>query len=97
MATLALLTRWTIEPSLDGVPEGGWVFSPAVHGRGLAVEAVHAALAWIDRHYEAPTTTCLIHQDNARSIHLAETIGYREYARSTFRNVPVVQFRRERP
>ena len=28
-----------ISPSLDGLPEGGWVFATEVHGRGIATSA----------------------------------------------------------
>jgi RimJ/RimL family protein N-acetyltransferase len=33
---------------LAGMPEAGWVFAPAAHGRGLAREAVTAALLRFD-------------------------------------------------
>ncbi len=38
--------RREIEPSLEGVPEIGWVLTPQGHGRGFATEAAGAALAW---------------------------------------------------
>jgi RimJ/RimL family protein N-acetyltransferase len=83
-----------IEPSLDGMPEGGWVFAAAAHGQGLATEAVQAALAWGDRHWAGQTTTCIIGVDNVASIRVARKCGYREHVRSVFKGSPVVQFRR---
>lgn len=83
-----------ITPSLDGLPEGGWVFSPEAHGRGIATEALGAALGWMDSHAIAPATTCIINWDNAASIRVAEKTGYREVARSVFRDSDVIQFRR---
>ncbi|RIH91060.1 GNAT family N-acetyltransferase [Meiothermus granaticius] len=89
--------RREIDPPLDGMPEGAWVLSSEVHGRGVATEAVRAALEWIDRHYHGNTTTCIIDPENAASIRLAEKVGYREYARSHYKDAKVIQFRRQRP
>lgn len=86
--------RRDIAPSLVGTPEGGWVFSPAVHGRGIAGEALQAALAWMDRHHAGATTSCIIDPGNAASIRVAERAGYREHARSDYKGSPVIQFRR---
>jgi len=83
-----------ITPSLDNMPEGGWVFSPESSGRGIASEAVRAALAWMDTHVPGQTTTCMISPENAASIRIAEKHGYRQFAQSEFRGLPVIQFRR---
>lgn len=83
-----------ITPALDGMPEGGWVFSPRVHGSGIATEAIRAALGWMDRRQGAGTTSCIIAPENAASIRVAEKCGYREFARSEFKGSPVIQFRR---
>jgi RimJ/RimL family protein N-acetyltransferase len=83
-----------ITPSLDGMPEGGWVFSPVAHGRGIAAEAVQAALGWIDNHLSGKTTTCIIAQENVASIRIAVKLGYREFARAEFKGSQVLQFRR---
>lgn len=81
-------------PSLGGLPEGGWVFSSAAHGRGLASEALAAALAWSDRHLAGQATTCMIDVDNAASVRVARKAGYREFERSSFKGSPVLLFRR---
>lgn len=83
-----------IDPPLHGMPEAGWVFAPAVHGRGLAGEAVTAVLAWADRHLPRRTTACIISPDNTASLRLAARCGYLEHARTTFKDSPVIQFRR---
>jgi RimJ/RimL family protein N-acetyltransferase len=83
-----------ITPSLDGMPEGGWVFTPAVHGQGIATEAVQAAVAWLDAHLGGGTTTCIIDSGNAASIRVAAKCGFREFVRTEFKGTPVVQFRR---
>jgi RimJ/RimL family protein N-acetyltransferase len=60
----------------------------------MASEAVQAALAWADRHFAGGTTTCIVGVDNVASIRIAQKTGYREYARSEFKDKQVIQFRR---
>ena len=38
-----------IVPSFEGVPESGWAFVPAVHGRGMASEVVRGFHDWAKR------------------------------------------------
>jgi RimJ/RimL family protein N-acetyltransferase len=83
-----------ITPSLDGMPEGGWVFSSGVHGHGVASEAVRAALGWMDKNFCGQTTTCIVDMENASSIRLAKKNGYREFATAEFKGTPVIQLRR---
>jgi len=84
-----------ISPPLEGLPEGGWVFSTEAHGRGMATEAVNAALAWMDEKFGAKTTACIIGPGNAASIRVAQKVGYQEYCRSEFKGSQVIQFRRQ--
>ena len=35
-----------IQPSIQGLPELGWVLASRAHGKGYATEAVRAAIAW---------------------------------------------------
>ncbi len=86
--------RRDISPPFDGIPESGWVFQSQSHGSGYATEAMQAALAWMDRHHGGDITTCVIHSENAASIRVARKLGYTEHARSDFRGVQVIQFRR---
>ncbi len=41
--------RRAILPSIEGLPEAGWVLAPWAHGKGYATEAIGAALDWLDR------------------------------------------------
>ena len=84
-----------IEPSLDGMPEIGWVLAPRFHGKGYATEAARAAVAWGDEHFGAIKTVCLIQPQNLASIRVAEKFGYREYARSTYKEHDVIMLSRE--
>ncbi|MFO1058004.1 MAG: GNAT family N-acetyltransferase [Dongiaceae bacterium] len=66
-----------IEPSIKGIPEAGWVLSTRAHGRGIATEALAAALAWLwaqghDR------SVCLVAPQNRASLRVAEKAGYRD-------------------
>ncbi len=83
-----------IKPSLNEMPEIGWVFAPRVHGKGYATEAVQAALAWGDDHFGDRKTCCLIQRENAASIRLAEKCGYREWQASVYKEHEVLLFTR---
>lgn len=60
---------------LDGLPETGWVLSPASHGHGYALEALSCVLKWADVEVATPTI-CIITSGNSPSIRLAERTGY---------------------
>ena len=64
------------EPSFAGIPEVGWILAPEWHGKGVAGEAMTAALAWGDRHIDHPRFACIIHPENAPSIRLGERLGF---------------------
>jgi len=83
-----------IEPSIDGTPEIGWVLVPRFHGKGYATEGVRAVIAWGDEHFGAIQTACLIQSENLASIRVAEKCGYREYARSTYKEHEVIMLSR---
>jgi RimJ/RimL family protein N-acetyltransferase len=84
-----------IEPSLKGMPEIGWVLASRAHGKGYATEAVRAAVAWGDAHFEGARTACIIAPENAASMRVAEKCGYRELACTTYKGKPTVMFTRE--
>lgn len=83
-----------MQPSIEGTPETGWVLSPWAHGRGLATEAVRAALAWGRTHLPSQRTVCLISPENLASIRVAEKCGYREFHRTTYKGQPTLLFER---
>jgi RimJ/RimL family protein N-acetyltransferase len=84
-----------IEPGFEGLPEAGWVLAPQAHGKGFGTEAVKAIMAWGDEKFTAGQTVCIINPENTASICVAQKCGYHEFARSTYKGAPVVQFRRE--
>lgn len=88
-----------IEPSIKGVPEVGWVLSRHMHGKGLATEAVRAALAWGDTRFRTVhsglgRTVCIIHPEHARSIRVAQKCGFQELQRTTYHGEPTILFAR---
>jgi RimJ/RimL family protein N-acetyltransferase len=83
-----------IQPSLNGVPELGWILAAAAHGKGYATEAVRAAVAWGDQHLQGGRTVCLIHPENLASMRVAEKCGYKEFHRTIYKHHTAVMFER---
>ena len=83
-----------IEPLGVDTPEMGWVMAVEVHGRGYATEAVAAAQAWGDAHFPHARTVCLVHPENQASLRIAAKFGYREYARTIYKDAPLVLLER---
>lgn len=88
--------RRDIQPPLDGIPEIGWIFRTAVHGQGLASEAVSAALVWGDANLESDRTVCIIDPEHAASIRVAQKNGYREFKRTVYMGQPALLLDRRR-
>ena len=63
-------------PELEGVPEAGWAFVPDAWGRGLATEAMGAALAWSDETMGRPEIRCIIDPGNGASQGVAAKLGF---------------------
>ncbi len=59
----------------DPFPEAGWVLDPAMHRRGLGLEAAQAAHDWFDR-VIAGRTVCIVTPDNRASLKVAAALGY---------------------
>ncbi len=85
--------RRHLDPPFDA-PELGWGVHPRFQGRGLAFEALSAALAWCDDALNAPRTVCMISPDNGPSLALAGRAGYASYAETTYKGDPVALFER---
>jgi RimJ/RimL family protein N-acetyltransferase len=79
-----------IVPSMQGVPELGYVLAPWCHGKGYATQAVRAVLDWGDEHFSDPRTVCMIAPENLASIRVAEKCGYQIFERSTFAGGPAL-------
>ncbi|MBC6988186.1 GNAT family N-acetyltransferase [Hymenobacter sp. BT491] len=86
--------RRDLTPSIEGMPEIGWVLAPRVHGLGYATEAVQAALEWGEQHFEPKQIACIIDPDNAASLRVAHKFGFQEIARTTYNNEPILVLQR---
>lgn len=82
------------EPSIEGIPEMGWVLDPWCHGRGYASEAVAAAIAWGEATLDAREFACIIDPDNAPSINVALKAGFAQTAETTYKDGPILVFKR---
>jgi RimJ/RimL family protein N-acetyltransferase len=79
------------------LPEAGWTFVTAAHGKGIGSEASRAAITWADERLGASRTWCLIAESNEISQKLAARMGYRQSDRVMHLDKPALIFTRERP
>jgi len=79
-----------LTPSIQGIPEIGWVLAPRVHGLGYATEAVTAVLAWGEQQFATAQTVCIIDPDNAGSLRVAHKFGYQHLALTTYKEHPIL-------
>jgi RimJ/RimL family protein N-acetyltransferase len=86
-----------MEPSIEGEPELGYVFAPAVHGQGIAREACAAVITWADANLGASSYPAIISPENEASIRLAERLGFRRGPDALYRGEKIALFRRQRP
>lgn len=78
-------------------PEAGWVIDPAHAGKGYATEGMLAACQWLDASGAHQRSFCMIGQDNARSIRVADKLGYRFGLDANFGDDVVAVYTRDNP
>jgi RimJ/RimL family protein N-acetyltransferase len=76
-------------------PEQGWALHPAMHGKGYATEAADAMIRWAEQCFGRTDFVCMIAPENDPSLRVAEKLGYREFARTTYKGDPSVLLRRQ--
>lgn len=81
-------------PSIEGIPEIGWMFLPVAQGQGYAIEAVGAALKWADDMGRHSQTVAIINPSNAASIRLARKVGFDEGVAARYGMETILLFRR---
>jgi RimJ/RimL family protein N-acetyltransferase len=83
-----------ILPSIEGTLEAGWVLSTAAHGKGIAEEAMRAALAWAERDHATKRVTCVIRPNHFASLRIAAKLEFTELLRTDYNGSPIVVFER---
>jgi RimJ/RimL family protein N-acetyltransferase len=81
-------------PSIEGLPEMGWIFAPHAQGKGYASEAVRAALAWANEALGSRELVAIIASENAPSIRLAEKCGFSVRQEALYNGEPILIVRR---
>jgi RimJ/RimL family protein N-acetyltransferase len=66
-----------------------------VHGRGYATEAVAAAILWGEKHFGRLRFSAIIGHENEPSLKLARKFGFKEVARTTYKEHPTIVLYRE--
>src|SRR5688572_9328375 len=79
-----------LEPSIEGLPEAGWVLAPWAHGQGFATEALRAAMDWGKSRIGGERTVCIIDPDNQASLRVAGKCGFSEVLRTTYMGDPTI-------
>lgn len=83
-----------LRPSIEGLPEMGWLIAPSAQGQGLASEAVLAALQWAEEALKGREIVAIIAHANAPSIRVAEKGGFTVREEASYRSEPILLFRR---
>jgi RimJ/RimL family protein N-acetyltransferase len=86
-----------IAPSIEGLPELGYIFASEVHGQGYAREACDALLGWADRALDADKTVAIISVANEPSMKLAQRLGYERQPDGVYRDEPISLWQRRNP
>lgn len=86
--------RRGLGPDFDEDDEAAWVFTGAVHGKGMAQEAARAALAWYDHTRQHRLSVCVIRPQNEASLRLAAKLGYQTYDERLYRERPILLLER---
>jgi RimJ/RimL family protein N-acetyltransferase len=81
-------------PSIEGLPEMGWIFAPHAQGKGYASEAIAAGLAWADQTLGRPEMAAIISHGNEASIRVAEKSGFSLREEALYNGEPILLFRR---
>lgn len=83
-----------MHPSIEGLPEMGWLLTADAHGKGYASEAVAAGLGWADTALAGQEIVAIIDPGNARSIRVAEKAGFGGREEAAYKGETILIFRR---
>jgi len=83
-----------MSPSIENIPEMGWIMARQAQGQGYATEAALAALAWADEALGGGEIVAIISHENAPSIRIAEKAGFTAREEAVYKGEPILLFRR---
>jgi len=83
-----------LTPSFEGKMEAGWGLVTECHGKGIASEALKAALSWADENYPDLDIVCMIAPDNKSSIQLAEKHGFHFWIQTKYKEFDSLFYQR---
>jgi RimJ/RimL family protein N-acetyltransferase len=83
-----------MQPSIEGIPEMGWIFAPYAQGQGFATEAVLGGLRWADEALAGREIAAIIDPSNGPSIRVAERGGFTSREEAAYKGAPILLFRR---
>ncbi|MGD9801280.1 MAG: GNAT family N-acetyltransferase [Parvularculaceae bacterium] len=86
-----------LAPSLDGMPEYGWILAPSAQGKGYAKEALAAALVWGEGKFPNTVFSCIIDPANTPSLRVAEGNGFRKIGIAPYKGTDIAIFHRPPP
>jgi RimJ/RimL family protein N-acetyltransferase len=81
-------------PSIRGEQEVGWSLRTSAQGKGIAFEAMTAALAWGDGKFGRVRSVCIISHGNEPSMKLAAKLGFTTVLDTTYHDNPIRLFER---
>lgn len=80
--------------AMNEAPEAAWVMLEKARGQGMAYEAASAAHEWFFRTFGEQRTICMIDPENAKSLLLADRLGYRPFAAAVHEGADVTLLER---
>lgn len=85
-----------MRPGLGDLPEAGWVLATDAHGKGIATEALKAALAWANANMASIGTVCIFDPEHIASQNIAKKCGYTERGLAAWGDLPALVMERSR-
>lgn len=85
-----------ITPSNEGTMEAGYGLVAALHGQGLAEEAMRAMFDWAAVHGRGDRYTAIVDPENLASLRVAEKLGFKRLTVTQYNGAPWVLLEQKR-
>jgi RimJ/RimL family protein N-acetyltransferase len=95
IGNVGIFTAWRdLEPEFGEEPEMGWIFAAETHGKGMASEACHAAIGWIEANLRPTPIWAIIAPTNESSMKLAGKLGFERLHETLYNDDPTIVLKR---